>query len=1097
MKAAFWRRDNFINDDSEEEGEDGGSVAGSEVLEEGGRAKGGRSMEFGRLDADQMYDTLHDNVRQATTSLLPCSKAKRFSIGGILNKIRTADCERSLAAEKLEKKRAAEERAAAERADAGDGADDPVGGGETGDKKAAAAIPSVCCTHCSRAMDAGDEPIIDATLPAPTGGGCPPLFCSRLCITMHRSVHGRSAVDAAKSAASAGAADGAGEAREQHGPSGAAESAEVEGMGRAVAAAQPEAEDEEELDGLVVLPPALKESEVSSKTQLQRLMNADAGGGASSSRWGMLRRQLVGSATSLKVEEARATGKYYETERSILEVPEGELGLANVALEMSGDEAEEDEDARGDAEEEDGEEADGEGSEDGGEDEGMRQADAGRSGPAGDSVQGGQAASADEAAPSQVPATTAPSTLDEAADEAESLDRMDPNDPLVQQLLAKRQKAADEAAMKRRVHQEMSAIMDVGVRVNAGLAKAWGVAGQPGVDEATVAGLPAAAMDGETQEDDKICSRVDVDSDGVAHDAANDAAVDAAAGSSAPAPSQLIAPANLFKQKFGSLKRGPQQATLGFTSKPRAAESHGVDAADAGAEEEGGVDRMPLPIDESLAAHDAALDQAEAEAKEAEEVAARKAAASLVLDEAMESGEEASRDGEGSEEEGDDEVLGLVEGSEEEEEDDDEGAHLRHAAELAAADDEAELAALSREHGRSKKKKKERAGAKEAKEGGKRSARAVGEGGAASRRKRARRDEDESEADGSEAGSEDAYDSDDLDEFIASDGEAEAEVEAAERVALEAAARRAEAEEEEEEESVATRIIRSRLGDAWVAADRSAPALEDASTGGADSQSTNAADVRAELRKRHKRERELEQAAAAEVVEAEAAAARTSAGSRLFQHAERSLSSFSLLSDSVLAPAPKRQASAPSAAASVSLGGPALPAIFKRQASTASLSGGLGGAAGVGVGGGASVVNSNAPRPIVRVASFLDKQRYSSEMRAQLVSSSSGAAATTASKAFVFSRKAEDERSRPAEERDGVPDGAADRGSVGAPKPTKSVPSIPSRLETLGRTPPAQTHSASAAQSSGGPNRRGASLLATVLNGSKNSVARWGKAKAA
>ena len=72
----------------------------------------------------------------------------------------------------------------------------------------------------------------------------------------------------------------------------------------------------EDEDDLVVLPPAVKAEDAAAKSQLQRLMSNAAGGGISISRHDSLRRQLKRGASHLKVEDARSSGRYVESQET-------------------------------------------------------------------------------------------------------------------------------------------------------------------------------------------------------------------------------------------------------------------------------------------------------------------------------------------------------------------------------------------------------------------------------------------------------------------------------------------------------------------------------------------------------------------------------------------------------------------------------------------------------------------------------------------------------------------------------------------------------------------------------------------------------------
>ena len=85
----------------------------------------------------------------------------------------------------------------------------------------------------------------------------------------------------------------------------------------------------------------------------------------------------------------------------------------------------------------------------------------------------------------------------------EELYELNPNDDLVQMLVAKRRQVEEDEATKAAVHEEMSVRMDTGVRVNPALKAALlgdeeeGGGGSGGVD------LLAAAAEEESSDDDE------------------------------------------------------------------------------------------------------------------------------------------------------------------------------------------------------------------------------------------------------------------------------------------------------------------------------------------------------------------------------------------------------------------------------------------------------------------------------------------------------------------------------------------------------------------------------------------------------------------
>lgn len=393
-------------------------------------------------------------------------------------------------------------------------------------------------------------------------------------------------------------------------------------------------------------------------------------------------------------------------------------------------------------------------------------------------------------------------------------------------------------------------------------------------------------------------------------------------------------------------------------------------------------------------------------------------------------------------------------------------------------------------------KKARKAARKEArKEARRRSAREKLEEGA--KRKRAAEVSDEDD-DGVSA-DDDWGDSDELDEFIASDEEAEAEVEKMERLAA-AGMAAAEEDEDDDEESGIQKLIRTRLGEKWIVADRSAPALEE--SGGAAS-SPAAKRKRDQLRMKHKREREKEAAAAAAGDGNSTAAGAGMGGSRIFHSLERSLSSFSVVgaepSTLGAVPAPKRQASAPALnkqQSSNSLPGDAAAAMPAPTAFSAARLGGAFGAKAappakapaapaaveVPTGDAAApavpVEASRGPKPMLRMASF---QGFDREKSSHLMARIGQETGNTAAKGFIFSRGAEKSRGGMAE---GGDDEQQEKAMQSNPHSIGSSRSRPV-VKGGGRT-------GNGAPSFGG-GKRGASLLASVLSGVKG-VGRAGKA---
>lgn len=947
-----------------------------------------------------------------------------------------------------------------------------------------------CLCERTQVLDTGDAPLVDVTL-ANTGRHEPSMvFCSSLCISMHRAAPNRSTLI-------------------EPGVTAESEAMEEDGLA-GDGGKESDGQDEDEDDVLIVLPPAIKESERVSQSQLQRLMHAEAGGGAAVSRRAQLRQQLRGTAFEIKKEEARTTGRYLETETSQLEPFEDFNGHADSDRAELEEESGEDEDA--DETEEAAEEAP--------EEAPVATADATNecaemAGPAGGDSHREAGDGLDTVAEATAPA-------------------YDTNDELSALMAAKRAKAAELEAMRERVDKEMQAAMDTGVRVNPALAQALGVevpARLQPVDHAQASEIDAADEDGapsvgkvpvpETQEDDdKYLSRIpaadacDLEAAGQAEeqhkpadgaDAADSQMLETAAVTET---ASLIAPAppKPFVKTYG-FKRKPQQTKLGFAAGPSTFTDQ---------RENGGVGpgaSLPKSVEESLADHEAEMEQmerAEGELRAAgsAESAPRQPSSSLVLDEAEDADDEvdgsssrahaAEEEEDDAGEEEDEDTVGIVADADAEEEGADEGSHIRMAAELEAADDERQMEAYV--DGLRKRAKGD-----------------VSRRPAKRSRKNAADDKaaDQSEESGSEADQDANGESDDealssIGEFIASDEDEDLEAEEAER---DAAAREAENEDEDEETAV-DRVIRNRLGAAWIVADRSAPALErsPAGKGGGDDGAT-AARFRVELRAKRKREKEIEEANAANAAaeKAEVAAEEGMRGSRLFASFERSLSSFSafsVLSDNTLgsAPAPKRQASAsgivppPNLAASHSFAtssgssAPRAPTPLARALSANNLDG-------------SSTSGSNAtasngtipPPPIFRLSSFQDKGRFTvgskdrtREVMAQLGGSASGT--TTTSKAFVFRAAAENSQAGTTGSTAALDEPSIDRSAHEHAFPTdrrggtSASSSHPARGSSAKdrRTPPPMP-------SKSGAGSRGNSLLATVLNGTKN----WKRAAAA
>ena len=390
------------------------------------------------------------SLRKATAGL-PCTRAKTFSIDTLLSKITSKEALR---------------RTKSQVAASGDADADGAEGGERAgndDKPAAPKHDAVCCAQCMKPLDAADRPTVDVTLPR-ARGECAPLFCSKLCITFHRSARAR--------AANAG------------GPGDGPEAPVAAG-------AEADNEDDEEEDELVVLPLAARADEAKSQSQLRKLISGEAGGGASTRRHGVHRRQLRQGASFLKVEEARTAGRYVEAE------------LSNLVVPMAGESQEVDE------EEEEGEE-EGEEEEEGAEEAGVEEEATEGTAQVDDAIIGDAApapcdvespAVGAEAETVEMPAVEPPPAAEVAPPAAEAAppaaEAAPPRvmDELDKLLAEKQRREASEAQMRIAVAEEINAKMDVGLRVNKALAEALLPAAAPtgGVEEAPAAAADAAA----------------------------------------------------------------------------------------------------------------------------------------------------------------------------------------------------------------------------------------------------------------------------------------------------------------------------------------------------------------------------------------------------------------------------------------------------------------------------------------------------------------------------------------------------------------------------------------------------------------------------
>ena len=145
-------------------------------------------------------------------------------------------------------------------------------------------VMTVNCAQCSKALDAGDEPLVDTTLNK-RGDSGPLLFCSRLCIQVHRS-------------------------RQRRGGSHGHHCVEEE-------------EEDDEMEARATSRGREHQRERREKSAAQ-LMSVEATGSVSISRR-PLRRQLKTQSSMRRVEEARSTGRYIEPEQSTFSLV-GDLG---------------------------------------------------------------------------------------------------------------------------------------------------------------------------------------------------------------------------------------------------------------------------------------------------------------------------------------------------------------------------------------------------------------------------------------------------------------------------------------------------------------------------------------------------------------------------------------------------------------------------------------------------------------------------------------------------------------------------------------------------------------------------------------------------
>ena len=320
-KDKFWTREaGFLKDSDEEESDEGEGEGGedsgneSEALEEGQKAKEVGQYEMGRMN-DKEWEIYNQQMHSETQRLLrkqqtalPCRREKTLELGDVLSKIQQRTLE--VSAEKSQP--AAESQQSQQEEE-----------------------QEVLCLRCCKMINDGDEPVIDRLFSKTAGddGEVAPLFCSNLCLVLHR----QTAADAAGPPAPL---------REQS-------TVSLEGDGS-------------DDDGLVVLPSAPKAKAAESKKQLRGVMTISTGGdpNARLARLASI-RQLKGTACERKREEARTSGRFEEEEELafagcfVPTAPQGEAGIdeqgesdgdGEEAGDESGKEQDDEDDERGESE---------------------------------------------------------------------------------------------------------------------------------------------------------------------------------------------------------------------------------------------------------------------------------------------------------------------------------------------------------------------------------------------------------------------------------------------------------------------------------------------------------------------------------------------------------------------------------------------------------------------------------------------------------------------------------------------------------------------------------------------------------------------------
>ena len=290
-KDKFWTREaGFLKDSDDEassegEGEGGdGSGNESEALEGNEKAKEIGQHEMGRMN-DKEWAIYNQQVHSETQRLLrkqqgalPCRRQKTQELGDVLSRIQQRCSE--VSAEKSQP--AAESQQSQQEEE-----------------------QEVLCLRCCKMITDGDDPVIDrlAFKTAGDDGDAAPLFCSNLCLMLHRQT----------------TADEAG--RGPPAPLREQSSVSMEG-------------DDSDDDGLVVLPSAPKTRAAESKKQLRGVMKISTGGDPNARRARLASiRQLKGTACERKREEARTSGKFEEEEELAFAgcfVPTAPLGKAGI-----------------------------------------------------------------------------------------------------------------------------------------------------------------------------------------------------------------------------------------------------------------------------------------------------------------------------------------------------------------------------------------------------------------------------------------------------------------------------------------------------------------------------------------------------------------------------------------------------------------------------------------------------------------------------------------------------------------------------------------------------------------------------------------------